>query len=188
MKITRLITVAIAAVFTLILLSGKTSVFSQEHPGCFMIDEDQEFMDLSNLCPTPPPPPTPIGEPELGTGDVQVTLRWSTTDDLDLSVTDPSGEEASFRNTLVSSGGELDVDSNAGCANTNTNPVENIFWPTGGAPTGDYVATVTFFSRCQSEAQEIQFTVTLLVKGNQTELTGAVSSENETATFPFSNP
>jgi len=72
------------------------------------------------------------GEPRLGTGDVQVTLRWNTPVDLDLHVIDPLGEEIYFRYTFSPSGGTLDVDANAGC--TNDTPVENVFWPTGGAP------------------------------------------------------
>lgn len=171
-----------------LLLNSETSVFSQEYPGCYMINDEEDFMDLSYLCPTPPPPPEPEGEPVLGTGDVQITLRWATTDDLDLAVVDPSGEEAFFGNPQVSSGGALDVDSNAGCAGTVTNPVENVFWPTSGAPSGDYVAKVNFFSRCQSATQEVEFTVTLLVNGNAQNFTGKVSSENETITFPFSYP
>ena len=177
----------IPSVAIALLLHSEASVLSQEHPGCFMIDDEEEFIDLSNLCPTPPPPPV-SDEPVLGTGDVQVTLRWATTDDLDLAVSDPAGEQADFTNTRVSSGGELDVDSNAGCAGTTTSPVENIFWPTGGAPTGDYVAKVNFYSRCQSSVPEVSFAVTILAGGNVQEFTGQVSSENETITFPFSYP
>lgn len=178
----------IPAVAIALLLKSETSAFSQEHPGCFMINEEDDFIDLSYICPTPPPPPAPPDEPVLGTGDVQVTLRWSTTDDLDLAVEDPRGEQADFANPRVSSGGELDVDSNAGCAGTTTSPVENVFWPTSGAPSGDYVAKVNFFSRCQSAIQEVEFTLRILVNGNAQEFSGKLSSENETLTFPFSYP
>ena len=44
--------------------------------------------------PTPSPGPTP--EPELGTGDVQVTLRWSSSADIDLHVFEPDGTEIWF--------------------------------------------------------------------------------------------
>ena len=45
----------------------------------------------------------------LGTGDVQVTLLWSSVADLDLHVVDPWGEEVCFDNPVSSSGGELVV-------------------------------------------------------------------------------
>ncbi len=178
MKLTKSLTLAIAAVFLVLLLSGNNRVFSQEHTGCFMVDSKGELTSLSTMCSG--------SEQVLGTGDVQVTLKWATTDDLDLSVIDPSGEEVLYSTPRIASGGELDVDSNANCEETTVNPVENVFWPTGGAPTGDYVAKVTFYARCQQSVQEIPFNVSLLVKGNRTENTGQVNRENETVTFPFS--
>lgn len=185
MKMTKSLTLAIAAVFLVLLLSGHNRVFSQENPGCFMVDNQEEFIDLSTICPAPPEPLIPE-EPVLGTGDVQVTLKWATADDLDLAVIDPSGDEVLYSNPRVASGGELDVDSNASCSQTNRSPVENVFWPTGGAPTGDYVAKVTFFARCQQSVQEVEFNLSLLVKGNRTDKTGKVKVENDTVTFPFS--
>ena len=52
---------------------------------------------------------------QVGTGDVQATLAWDADSDVDLHVIDPNGEEVYWANTMVSSGGELDLDSNAGC-------------------------------------------------------------------------
>ena len=187
MNITKSLTLAIATVFLVLFLSGHSRVFSQEYPGCFIVDKQGEYIDLSWICPAPEPVPV-ADEPVLGTGDVQVTLKWATTDDLDLSVIDPSGEEVLYSNPRVASGGELDVDSNASCSQTTGNPVENVFWPTGGAPTGDYVAKVTFFARCQQAVQEVQFNISLLVKGNRMEKTGKVTAADEIVTFSFSNP
>ena len=100
-----------------------------------------------------PPPATPTttrpGEPELGTGDVQMTLRWSSTADLDLSVVDPTGAQIDFANPASPSGGQLDVDSNFDCATASATGVENVFWPTGAAPDGQYVITVTYFDVCE---------------------------------------
>src|SRR5690554_6687867 len=70
-------------------------------------------------------------EPALGTGDVQVTLRWNSRADLDLAVTAPSGETVSYLYPSSHSGGRLDVDSNAGCRTSLQNPVENVFWSSG---------------------------------------------------------
>ena len=92
--------------------------------------------------PTTAPPTTSSG-PALGTGDVQVTLRWSTDDDLDLHVIDPNGEEINFSSRTSSSGGQLDFDCipSSGC-DDGGNHVENVFWPPGQAPSGSYSAFV----------------------------------------------
>ena len=82
----------------------------------------------------PPPhltaPVTRPGEATLHTGVVQVSLRWSSTADLDLSVIDPLGDNVSFSDRSAASGGRLDVDANANCRNPTTAPVENVVWPT----------------------------------------------------------
>ena len=167
-------------------LLPKTTL-AQELQGCYMFDETGEFIDLTPLCPygsqevfVPE-----ASEPVLGTGDVQVTLRWQTVDDLDLAVVDPSGERADYTNTRVTSGGELDVDSNAGCGENNTSPVENIFWPTGGGATGDYTVEVNLFSRCTGSSEPIAFTLKLLVDGQVQEFSQAVSDAQPTLSFPF---
>lgn len=106
---------------------------------------------------------------ELGTGDVQATLTWDTTDDLDLWVTDPLGVPIHYRNPTSPSGGQLDVDANAGCSgNMTQHPVENIFWATGAAPTGGYTVEVHYYQRCVSDAP-VAFHVRLLVDGRVTE-------------------
>ncbi|XWK86776.1 MAG: hypothetical protein U7127_21605 [Phormidium sp.] len=138
--------------------------------------------------------PTPVAatpqagerpEPTLGTGVIQSTLRWSTRDDLDLAVTDPSGQTVFYQNKKVASGGALDVDSNAGCQNTITNPVENIFWPDTGAPPGNYVVKVNLYQRCATRTGQIPFRLRLLVQGRTQELTGNVDDSNKTASFPL---
>ena len=84
----------------------------------------------------------------LGTGDVQVTLRWNGSADLDLHVTDPDGAEIWFGAPSAASGGTLDVDANAGCEEQMLRPVENIFWPDGAAPHGAYRVSVVFYQDC----------------------------------------
>jgi len=76
-------------------------------------------------------------------GDVGVSLLWSDTNDLDLHVIDPSGEEITWFNRSSASGGMLDVDANPGCFTPTTMPLENVFWPVGGAPHGTYVVRST---------------------------------------------
>jgi hypothetical protein len=69
---------------------------------------------------------------EHGYGDVQITLTWNNTSDLDLHVIDPFGEEIYWGNESSSSGGTLDVDNIEGYG------PENIFWAKGKAPNGVY--------------------------------------------------
>lgn len=89
--------------------------------------------------------PTPV---VLGTGDVQVTLRWNSNADIDLHVYDPFGEEIWYSNRSAQSGGQLDVDANSTCSDPMAEPVENIFWPVGSAPAGEYAVDVVYYSDC----------------------------------------
>jgi hypothetical protein len=106
----------------------------------------------------------------LGTGDVQVTLIWHDTNDIDLHVTDPAGAEIFYASRSSASGGKLDVDANAGCTTTTSEPRENIFWPTGGAPTGKYMVKVVYFDNCTEPATSSGFEVTLLLDGKTSQL------------------
>jgi hypothetical protein len=87
-------------------------------------------------------------QPETGTGDVQATLTWNSTADLDLHVVDPWGEEIYYSERTSDSGGELDVDANAGCEEVMVRPTENIFWPEGDSPPGTYRVHVVEFDDC----------------------------------------
>ena len=142
-------------------------------------EEDEEVLvdDLCDLYPELPgcaeviaaatTTTTRPGEPELGTGDVQMTLRWSSTADLDLSVVDPTGAQIDYANPTSPSGGQLDVDSNFDCATASATGVENVFWPTGAAPDGEYVITVTYFDVCEPAGTGPQaYELTVLVNGS----------------------
>jgi hypothetical protein len=125
-------------------------------------------------------------EPELATGAVQVTLRWSSSADLDLAVDSPLGEPVSFGNRRVESGGELDIDANSACSNPMPAPVENIVWP-DQPPTGTYTVTVTLFSAC--DAGDVQaFELEVLVAGQPVSLPGGgrgTVTEGSPVTFTF---
>lgn len=166
---------------------SQPTAIAQERQGCFIITQAGQLIDLEEICPTPQQI-VATGTPTLGTGDIQVTLRWTSSDDLDLAVTDPQGQTVTFFNREVPSGGQLDVDANAGCSNETTSPIENIFWPSSQAPQGAYQVEVNLYSRCQQPRGTIPFTLTLLVQGTTQTLTGAVSEQNPTATFPFALP
>lgn len=98
--------------------------------------------------PTATPLPTASDEPVLGTGDVQITLRWRTLADLDLHVVDPHGEEIYFQHMEAQSGGTLDVDANYPCNERSLTPVENVFWPPGESPSGTYQVRVHYHPEC----------------------------------------
>lgn len=116
------------------------------------------------------------------TGKVQVSLTWNSKADIDLYVVDPFGNEIYWNNrgsTFVgipsdnsssqfgrlpgSSGGVLDIDSNAGCA-TDGPRAENIVWPNGVVPpSGEYTVRVNNWSSCGEPATD--FVVTVRVEG-----------------------
>ncbi len=115
-----------------------------------------------------------------GGGDVQVTLTWETSADLDLWVTDPRGERIYYGNPISDSGGELDRDD------TNGYGPENIFWPRDGAPAGTYTVQVDHFAG----ASPTDFDVLIQAFGYVKTYSGTVrSGETETiVTFSSGNP
>ncbi len=150
---------------------------------CYVQSPEGVQYDLSALCPG-------FAESQavvLQTGDVQVTLRWNTADDLDLYVRDPFNDEVSYFNPAIASGGQLDIDANAGCAERMAAPVENIFWPTGGGAPGNYVVRVELFSHCGAEVP-ISFTLDTLIRGEVQTRTGNVSASQTSVSFPFTFP
>jgi hypothetical protein len=175
--------------FLLLLVLALTGWFTR---GSWM-PEPPPPTATATLVPTASPSPTLTPRPTttstaiptatrvetLGTGDVQVTLLWDSTNDLDLWVTDPAGETIYYRHNQSASNGHLDVDANPACHELTTTPVENIFWPTGDAPQGTYTVLVNYYQKCQ-EVEETPFQVRLLVNG-QTQLFDLVAhAQNDT--------
>jgi hypothetical protein len=78
-------------------------------------------------------------------GELRVTLSWDTPTDVDLYVVNPDGQEIYYGSRSDSLGGQLDLDSNAGCSIDGTNQ-ENIHWPKG--KNGEYVVRVNYWSAC----------------------------------------
>ena len=98
----------------------------------------------------------------VGTGDIQVTLAWDADSDVDLHVVDPAGEEIFYGRRRSASGGELDLDSNAGCDIDGVRN-ENVTWPIGRAPRGQYTVRVDYWSNCN--VQQTNYTVRIITEG-----------------------
>jgi hypothetical protein len=122
-----------------------------------------------------------VTELDTGTGDVQLTLEWESNADLDLAVTEPDGTTIYFGATgPTATGGALDVDSNINC--DNDGGVENIFWPTGDAPSGTYTVTVTGYQLVADDGSSCgsgDYTLTMTVAGDETVETGTVAEDEE---------
>jgi len=95
---------------------------------------------------------------------LRVSLSWFNYDDLDLHVHEPQGRGSAglrdhifFRNKRGWTGGELDVDMNAGGARSR-DPVENVVWMRR-VPDGVYRVVVNNF--CKRESVDVGFVVEL---------------------------
>jgi len=81
-------------------------------------------------------------------GEIEVALIWKNSNDLDLHVVDPLGEEIYYGHNRSQSQGWLDVDRNAGCSNIDPSPVEHVRWPEGAVPNGEFKVYVNHYSNC----------------------------------------
>lgn len=91
----------------------------------------------------------------VGTGDIQISVAWTDTADVDLHVIDPNGEEIYFSHPDAASGGTLDLDGNAACqmnrlADNSLAWVsnENVVWPTTTAIPGTYRVILHYYAEC----------------------------------------
>ncbi|MEM8964402.1 MAG: hypothetical protein AAGD38_23150, partial [Acidobacteriota bacterium] len=117
-----------------------------------------------------------------GTGDVSFRLRWDGTADLDLHIVDPLGRHVGIEQAGPGSDyeahldqvriwreaatahedvpvGILDIDCNADPTRVCERPIENVFWPTGTAPDGEYEVWVNHFQNVfgdESVAYELE--------------------------------
>jgi uncharacterized protein YfaP (DUF2135 family) len=98
----------------------------------------------------------------VGVGDLQVTLNWNASADLDLHVIEPGGEEIYYGNTFSAASGALDRDNQCNADFVMGRP-ENIFWTT--PPNGSYQVNVVYFDHCDVAAP-VSFTVRVCINGN----------------------
>ena len=121
---------------------------------------------------------------DLGTGDIQVTLLWSSSSDLDLSVTDPEGFSVNYGTRSSPTGGTLDRDANRSCSENVPEPVENIYWESGAAPRGTYTVRVNMYAACNAPLP-IPFTLIVKVDG-RVRINETVSLDGGSWTTEFS--
>jgi hypothetical protein len=81
-------------------------------------------------------------------GNVQVTVAWQSSSDIDLHVTDPNNEEVYYGHRNSVSGAVLDRDANAAC-NQSPPTVENVYWGTQPM-SGQYRIRVVAYDMCGS--------------------------------------
>jgi len=111
------------------------------------------------------------------TGDIRVSLIWNNRNDLDIHVISPSGEEIYYAHKRSFDGGELDVDMNVN--GETIKPVENIYWPKGGAPMGRYKIFVQNYNYHERRGGVTDFQVELWVNDEVTHYEGSISGTRE---------
>lgn len=105
------------------------------------IEEDEIIINKENLNDLPDKD-----------GVLQIGLSWDTANtDIDLWVTDPSGEKLYYGNAFSASGGYLDRDDTDGFG------PENIYW-VSNIPDGDYIIQVHYFSGSPVTNYEVKVT------------------------------
>lgn len=119
----------------------------------------------------------PECQAQPSSGDVQVLLKWDNHNDLDLMVTDPSGAKVWYQNRTVSSGGQLEIDMNVRYPDSK-NPLENIFWPTGGAPSGSYNVYLVYYKK-HEEVSGNPYKITVKYGSKSDIFTGEIKNEKE---------
>ena len=71
----------------------------------------------------------------------------------------------------------MDVDRNASCKEPTAEPVENIFWPSGKAPMGDYRVELDFFQQCNRGPSRSNYQISILQGAERKEFKGTISRE-----------
>ncbi len=115
--------------------------------------------------------------PIPSTGEVQILLSWNNYNDLDLCCTDPQEEKVWYKNKRVTSGGQLEIDMNIEYPDSK-NPIENIYWPTGGAPNGTYNVYLLYFKKHEPNINETPYAIKVKYGGKTEEYVGVIKKED----------
>jgi len=93
----------------------------------------------------------PVSSVVVGTGELQVSVSWDKLADLDIHLIEPDGTRIFYNNTVSSSGGMLDLDSNANCRVIDGVNNENITYEGVETPSGTYTVEVGYYLSCNTE-------------------------------------
>ena len=113
--------------------------------------------------------PTGQAAPQASTlnlpqGDIEVSLFWSTSADLQLLVRDPAGESVFDDNPVATSGGILQEAGNANCELAASGaPVSYVYWPEGFLRPGTYEVEVWYQNPCADFPPPVNFTLQIEV-------------------------
>lgn len=108
-------------------------------------------------------------------GEVNVNLKWDSTDDLDIMLLTPCNDTIYFtKRELTCSGfvGKLDLDANAEGSELINDPQENIFWD--HAPAGNYKVILVFYKK--NKLKKVPYTVTLIIDEKKQIFTGEIKN------------
>jgi len=152
------------------ILQGTGKTTNGKVGNLIQIDKALQRVKSGNFTDCGSRPETP------STGDVQVLLSWNNYNDLDLVCTDPNNETVWFKNKNVSSGGKLEIDMNENYPDSKT-PIENIFWPSGGASNGTYRVYVVYYKK-HINVNETPYKITVKYGDKIEEFTGTIKLED----------
>ncbi len=110
--------------------------------------------------------PLELAALQLPQGDIEVTLIWGTSADLQLLVRDPIGEVVFDDVPFSSSGGILQENGNVNCVPAEAGaPVSYIYWPLGRIRPGAYEVEVWYQNACADLPAPVEFTLVIEVAG-----------------------
>jgi hypothetical protein len=116
------------------------------------------------------------------TGQIQISLAWDSSDDLDLHVLDPNNEKIWYSHKRSRSGGVLDVDMNARAITLR--PVENVFWANGRAPRGKFRVKVVCYKYRGRNGTKVPFRVRMKIDGRVLPIwSGFVNARNGSTVY-----
>lgn len=123
-----------------------------------------------------------------GTGTpLEISLLWQDAAgvDLDIYVTEPSGETINYENMTSNTGGRLDWDNQ--CYGYENGRTENVSW--ASPPSGTYRIEVDYYDKCSASAKSpINFKINITKNGHTSSYEGTVRDQQKVRvteiTFP----
>lgn len=139
---------------------------------------------ISACSTTKPPPPVAAAPIDAGSG-LSVTLVWSAPVDLDLYLTDPTGETAFFGNHRTRSGSRLNEDTRCGDVGRRAAPYREVASTLKPIP-GRYRVSVDYPDRCGvAGADAVSFRLAAQLGDSVEDLTTSVVPGRRVGVFDF---